>query len=286
MLNASARKKTNGFLFATILPVIFVFICLVSVLGRSFTCYIYTAEKQIQPRNRAHDSPAANQEEQPNRVVVIHQGMDLTKQAAFQSILYILSFILVYSGPLVAIILRAFNGFGSESSKIFLHWITSLFFPLGGFFNIVIYTRPKVMALRKIHPEIPKFISFLIIILSGGQVPDLPVAQDNHPPISAISVSQEVDANDVVLVDNHNQESLKSSLARWIEAFGYEISEDVDIDEEIDKVMRGMSCEEEQDNDEHSKIEKFQEDDMNLLSESKISLDVADGISYEKSQSS
>lgn len=39
--------------------------------------------------------------------------------------------------------------------------------------------------------------------------------------------------------------------------------------------------EEHQDNDELSAIEKFQENDMNLLSESKISLDTADGVSYE-----
>lgn len=43
--------------------------------------------------------------------------------------------------------------------------------------------------------------------------------------------------------------------------------------------------EEHQDNDELSTIEKFQEKDMNLLSESKISLDTADGVSYEQSQS-
>ena len=50
----------------------------------------------------------------------------------------------------------------------------SIFWPLGGFFNILIYTRPKVSAVRIMRPEHAHsswFTIFLLVVISGGEVP-------------------------------------------------------------------------------------------------------------------
>ena len=316
--------------FFSIGPIVFVFICLLVVLG-AFTCYIYSAEKQMQPRDtpkdlvkkntvrhkmmQQHTDPSRrrilsnlrqqencgndaavismdnkekNDEEQmvtetplrnPDTAdqssqnassrVVIHQGMDLTKQATQQSILYILAFMLVYSGPLLALIIR-FSKTKDVQLKTFNFWLVSLFYPIGGLLNMLIYTRPKVRALKKLLPQISIPICLLIIILSGGEVPDRSLLQDDpvvsrgpisskepqqedqaHQPASVeISVIHSSEANCTSYLRNRNLESL-NSLARWINAFGYEVSRDIDLDEELDKIMHGLIfCEEEVDENE------------------------------------
>lgn len=125
------------------MTVLFAFLCLVAVLI-TFTCYIYNAEKHL-------------------------QGHTLTKKATLQSVLYILAFMLVYSGPMIFIVSRFAGNEGSTAS----FWIMSLFYPIGGFLNMLIYTRPKVEALKKLEPQIPVIICFIGVILAGGEVPSL-----------------------------------------------------------------------------------------------------------------
>jgi hypothetical protein len=50
-------------------------------------------------------------------------------------------------------------------------WCISIFWPLGGFFNILIYTRPKVARYKDSNPEYLRLYVFLIVVLSGGEVP-------------------------------------------------------------------------------------------------------------------
>lgn len=130
---------------------LFAFLCLVAVLI-TFTCYIYNNEKHL-------------------------QGNALTKKATMQSVLYILAFMLVYSGPMILIVQRFAGSEGSTAS----FWIMSLFYPIGGFLNMLIYTRPKVEALKKLEPQIPVIICFIGIILAGGEVPSLADFDRSNP---------------------------------------------------------------------------------------------------------
>lgn len=133
------------------MTILFVFLCLVAVLI-TFTCYIYNAEKHL-------------------------QGNELTKKATIQSVLYILAFMVVYSGPMILVVSR-FSG--NENSTVNF-WITSIFYPIGGFLNMLIYTRPKVEALKKLEPQIPVIICFIGIILAGGEVPSLADLDRSNP---------------------------------------------------------------------------------------------------------
>ena len=129
----------------------FAFLCLVAVLI-TFTCYIYNAEKHL-------------------------QGNTLTKKATMQSVLYILAFMLVYCGPMILIVSRFL---GREDHTVSF-WVMSISYPIGGFLNMLIYTRPKVEALKKLEPHIPVFICFVGIILAGGEVPSLADFDRSNP---------------------------------------------------------------------------------------------------------
>ncbi|GFH61551.1 predicted protein [Chaetoceros tenuissimus] len=181
---------------------------------------------------------------------------------------------LVYSGPLLALILR-FSKTKDVQLKTFNFWIVSLFYPVGGVFNKLIYTRPKVKALKTLLPQIPIPICLMIIILSGGEVPDLRLLQDDP----------------VFFLRNRNPESA-NSLARWITAFGYEISSgDFDLDEELDKIMHGLFNEDEDEDEEEGDhissqcMSRIEEEEVEMakdkLSESRVNLEIADVVFFE-----
>jgi len=98
------------------------------------------------------------------------QTQSIAMQSLVQSSMYIASFFLVYS----AIILIMVMSVAGISPPNWVIWDVSIFWPLGGFFNILIYTRPKVAAMRKTYPEYAHmswFILCLVVVFSGGEVP-------------------------------------------------------------------------------------------------------------------
>lgn len=48
----------------------------------------------------------------------------------------------------------------------------SLTWPLGGLFNMLVYTRPKIAILKAINPTYSWMILFFKVVLAGGEVPD------------------------------------------------------------------------------------------------------------------
>ena len=91
----------------------------------------------------------------------------LTMQSFVQSSLYISAFTLCFIGPGTAIIMGALL----IPTPDWLFWMTSAVWPLGGFFNILIYTRPKVLQYQKTNPQYSRPYIFLVVVLSGGEVP-------------------------------------------------------------------------------------------------------------------
>jgi len=62
--------------------------------------------------------------------------------------------------------------------------ISSVVYPLGGFFNVIVYTRPKVVAYRILHPEITWFESFWLVLKGGN---DLPKEVSEYQHMAAIN---------------------------------------------------------------------------------------------------
>lgn len=97
---------------------------------------------------------------------------DLAKRALVQSFLYIISFLLAYFTPLIGVFHRIIY-----KSRVpdWIFVVISIFSPLGGFFNVLIYTRPKIQSMRKLFPcyKNSSWIKlFFLVICNGGEVPD------------------------------------------------------------------------------------------------------------------
>ena len=168
------------------------------------------------------------------------QGMSMTKEAGLQSILYILAFMLVYSGPVIALFSRFSKADNTEAN----YWIISLFLPIGGIFNMLIYTRPKVKALKELIPELSIFMCFVCVIAFGGECPSLVDLQFSSS-----------DENSPVENDN---------MTRWMKQLGWYVStNDINIDEKVLKIMKGEPFRREEDNEdtEIPNIERVQSEE-------------------------
>ena len=100
-----------------------------------------------------------------------NQHQSLAMQSLVQSALYIVAYLVSYSCIMYGFIQEAL---GEPRSSWVLWALMSIFWPLGGLFNILIYTRPKVAVTRTEHPEHAHsswFVIVLFVIFSGGEVP-------------------------------------------------------------------------------------------------------------------
>ena len=124
---------------------------------------------------------------------------------------------IVYLGPIIALV----SGYNQNTLQV-VFWWTSVFFPLGGMFNMIIYTRPKVQAVKKSIPQMPRIFCFLVVLLSGGETPnrmDLEASQEQNfrtPQFSSISPPK--------------------LCLRLAHSFGF--PENANLGAEIDKAMR------------------------------------------------
>ena len=116
------------------------------------------------------DLPPKDTQNDPNRMEA--NMMVLTKQALHQSLLYIAAYFLVYLAPMIAVSSRII-GNDDEGLDELRFWFSALFTPLGGVFNILIYTRPKVLKMREKYPDVAWIRLFLSIVVTGGDIPSM-----------------------------------------------------------------------------------------------------------------
>lgn len=174
-----------GSIYQVLIPFVIGFSCVIVNLTR-FTLYIYREEKRMlneaasrMKREKSNDGEnnadeeiisadeAIEEENKPDDSV----PYELARQALVQSSLYISVFVLCYIGPLIALVLRVITGRLPDFYFLFI----SLFSPLLGFLNILIYTRPKIQAVRKLFPQYENSLwikIFFLVIVNGGEVPD------------------------------------------------------------------------------------------------------------------
>ena len=91
----------------------------------------------------------------------------LMKETVVQILLYTTGFLLTYCPMLIY---RHFFRHRGSTPKIVLLIIHALF-PLGGFFNILIYTRGAVLSFRREHPDYGWCRAFYEVFKAGGEVP-------------------------------------------------------------------------------------------------------------------
>ena len=151
-----------------------------------------TTVREIVKNNDADDEECTGHEIEPaQRTLVGSQTYqdecsenDLVKvyrrEFVIQASLYVLAYIAqifftLYSMIVLVIVKRHLN------DVIVL--LASIFYPLGGLFNILVYTRPKVLSLRRKNPQYYWFQAFVIVIRAGAVVPMVVVEEENSPSL-------------------------------------------------------------------------------------------------------
>ncbi len=113
------------------------------------------------------------------------------KEMLLQGCLYVVSFCVIYFPVIIS--------FGYLLAKVAppKHLQISLFtiLPMGGFLNILVYTRPQVASLRRNYPRLSRLRGLWLVLRSGGEIPvltDLPnfLIQTPSPPLAQESMSE------------------------------------------------------------------------------------------------
>ena len=94
------------------------------------------------------------------------------KDCITQALLFVLSFTVVYVAPAAGLALSLIRDDAGNIEDKIGPLVLALIFPLGGLFNILIYCRPKVAALRRREDSISWIRGFILVIAAGGEIPE------------------------------------------------------------------------------------------------------------------
>jgi hypothetical protein len=100
-------------------------------------------------------------------------------ETIMQAALYVGNYLLTI-GPLIVMLLRDRTNPFSKFEVIFVGTVN----PLGGLFNIFIYTRPVVRNLRRNNPELSRIRALYLVIRAGGEYPEARLKADTAASIS------------------------------------------------------------------------------------------------------
>ena len=154
---------------------------------------------------------------QPQAQPVAHvrdSSEDLVKfykrEIIIQACLYVATFFVTY---IYLWCLTFANIIAHQTPSVWMNCLASIFYPIGGFFNILVYTRPKVVSLRRSHPEYSWFQAFAMVVKAGAVVPMVVVEDSRRPSSSSCSiVSTRNDAVHASTPDFERREFIVSSL--------------------------------------------------------------------------
>jgi hypothetical protein len=118
------------------------------------TICVYTSKKHIS-NNGSLENP-------------LSMARTYRKEMLTQSCLYLSGYLFTYT----FIFMNQFFNIVGRPLPDWSHMAISLTWPLGGFINILIYTRPKIAILRIRQPQLSWIKAFRTIILAGAEVPD------------------------------------------------------------------------------------------------------------------
>ncbi|GFH44562.1 hypothetical protein CTEN210_01036 [Chaetoceros tenuissimus] len=185
--------------------------------------------------NRRNPGEAAPENVQGEIDRNIQNRHALTKQALTQSFLYILAFIVVYFPPGIGILRIRFGN--ATDLPEWLFWLISLTTPFGGVFNILIYTRPKVLRLKEDYPNASFLRVFVVIVLTGGEIPSLADLRRDGPPQD----EQRNNRNNLQVSDLSEEEQFNEDEMQVNES-QYGLSYEMDVSAASDYLSHSRSC--------------------------------------------
>ena len=89
------------------------------------------------------------------------------RQTINQSLLYVAAFFVTYTFPFAWGIFQMIG----QNMPFALNLLLQIFFPLGGFFNIIVYTRQKVSSVRLRNLDYSWIRAFWTVLKAGGDLP-------------------------------------------------------------------------------------------------------------------
>ncbi|GFH44571.1 hypothetical protein CTEN210_01045 [Chaetoceros tenuissimus] len=181
------------FALSTVVMVVGGFLLIIVILAM-FTHHVYTEERtltiparEIGKVHRRRESNEVDDEQREENADEMEENnanagavaeaseernkMILTKQALHQSLLYILAFFFSWLPPIILLIQINFLDIVEEQEWRF--WLGAILTPLTGVFNILIYTRPKVLKLKESFPDGSYIDLLTVIVVSGGEIPSM-----------------------------------------------------------------------------------------------------------------
>eukprot|EP00557_Chaetoceros_sp_GSL56_P008725 CAMPEP_0176495516 /NCGR_PEP_ID=MMETSP0200_2-20121128/10697_1 /TAXON_ID=947934 /ORGANISM="Chaetoceros sp., Strain GSL56" /LENGTH=599 /DNA_ID=CAMNT_0017893397 /DNA_START=313 /DNA_END=2112 /DNA_ORIENTATION=- len=106
----------------------------------------------------------------------------LRREVTLQVILYVLAFLLAYGW----IVVLSFQSRANNTTpSVFVGVMVALFFPSMGILNILIYTRPQIVAYRRLHSDTSWPVAFWRVLRAGGENPDSSLSSPISSPRSA-----------------------------------------------------------------------------------------------------
>ncbi len=120
--------------------------------------------------------------------IIVHR-----RQILVQSSLYVLAYFTTNLCTWIIVIVVIITN--NDVGQVFVLF-ASILYPLGGLFNILVYTRPKVIGLRMKQPELSWFRTFARVVKAGGMVP-LVVSEDEANGHPAVPSHEEVDSSEI-----------------------------------------------------------------------------------------
>ena len=180
------ERGQNAVLYLTIfyyIPLLLCFIGMVICLS-SLSWYVFITERMMQQQDGGfsarkfcgyvccNKSHLHQRESSPNLY-------EFSLESLKQSSLYVLAFLATHILNVATVLMLVLGGTPPKwflTPRLFLY-------PLGGVFNILVYSRPKVIVLQKRAPELSWRHALYHVIMAGGDVPD--EIEMNSPSISA-----------------------------------------------------------------------------------------------------
>ena len=98
------------------------------------------------------------------------------KQIMIQAILYVIAYLATNILFALLVFMIIARGYYNETFSM----VASFVYPLGGLFNILVYTRPKVIGLRRVHPKYSWLEAFIFVVRAGGVMPAMAVSSTDE----------------------------------------------------------------------------------------------------------
>jgi len=97
---------------------------------------------------------------------VQHLSRLYRREMNLQASCYVGAFCFTYIPMIICVFLTIYKEYPVTISAVVV-----LTFPLGGFLNILVYTRPMIASLRRTNPECSRLRAFWLVLRAGGEIP-------------------------------------------------------------------------------------------------------------------